>query len=382
MSATVATPAGPVHLGDPPGWARPAGPLTSRVAYAAAHVIPYGWADNSPTAPATVDWDTTLAFRRHLWSWGLGVAEAMDTAQRGMGLDWAATRELISRSSAEAATVGGRIVAGAGTDHVPPRLGTLAEVVAAYTEQIAVVEDAGATVVVMASRQLAALATSPDDYAYVYDRLLTQVRRPVVLHWLGEAFDPALAEYWGSDDLDKAADTVVDLIAAHAGAVDGIKVSVLDAAREVDLRRRLPAGVRLYTGDDFHYDELIRGADGYASDALLGAFAAVAPAASAALQALDRDDVGAYDTAIAPTMPLSRHLFAAPTPYYKTGIAFLSWLAGHQPGFAMVGGLHSGRGLPHLVRAAELAAAAGALPDPDLAASRLRSLLTVAGVGT
>ncbi|MDT4986499.1 MAG: hypothetical protein QOI74_593, partial [Micromonosporaceae bacterium] len=209
MSATVATPAGPVHLGDPPVWARPAGPFTSRVAYAAAHVIPYGWADNSPTAPATVDWDTTLAFRRHLWSWGLGVAEAMDTAQRGMGLDWAATRELIVRSSAEAATVGGRIVAGAGTDHVARRLGTLAEVIAAYTEQIAVGEDAGATVVIMASRQLAALATSPDDYANVNDRLLTQVRRPVVLHWLGEAFDPALAGYWGSDDLDKAADTVV-----------------------------------------------------------------------------------------------------------------------------------------------------------------------------
>jgi hypothetical protein len=382
VSATVATPAGPVHLGDPPVWARPAGPFTSRVAYAAAHVIPYGWADNSPTAPATVDWDTTLAFRRHLWSWGLGVAEAMDTAQRGMGLDWAATRELIVRSSAEAATVGGRIVAGAGTDHVARRLGTLAEVIAAYTEQIAVVEDAGATVVIMASRQLAALATSPDDYANVYDRLLTQVRRPVVLHWLGEAFDPALAGYWGSDDLDKAADTVVDLITAHAAAVDGIKVSVLDAAREVDLRRRLPAGVRLYTGDDFHYDELIRGADGYSSDALLGAFAAIAPAASVALQALDRDDVSSYDAAIAPTMPLSRHLFAAPTPYYKTGIAFLSWLAGHQPGFVMVGGLHSGRGLPHLVRAAELAANAGVLPDPDLAATRLRSLLAVAGVDT
>jgi hypothetical protein len=382
VSATVTTPAGPVQLGDPPVWTRPAGPLTSRIAYAAAHVVPCGWADNSPTAPARIDWEATLAFRRHLWSWGLGVAEAMDTAQRGMGLDWAATRELITRSAAEAGAVGGRIVAGAGTDQAAHRLGTLAAVVAAYTEQIAVVEDAGAVVVVMASRQLAALATSPDDYAHVYGQLLTQVRRPVVLHWLGEAFDPALAGYWGSDDLDKAADTVVDLITSHAAAVDGIKVSVLDAAREVDLRRRLPAGVRLYTGDDFHYDELIRGADGYASDALLGAFAAIAPAASAALQALDRDDIGAYDAAIAPTMALSRHLFAAPTPYYKTGIAFLSWLAGHQPGFAMVGGLHSGRGLPHLVRAAELAAAAGVLPDPDLAASRLRSLLAVAGVDT
>jgi hypothetical protein len=364
----------------PPAWTRPTTPIASRIAYAAAHVIPRPWAENVPDAPADIDWDATLAFRRHLWSWGLGVAEAMDTAQRGMGLDWAATRELIARSAAEARAVGGRIVAGAGTDHAAPRLGALDDVAAAYEEQVAVVQDAGARVVLMASRQLAALATAPDDYARVYGRVLRQVSRPVVLHWLGEAFDPALAGYWGSHDLDKAADTVLEIISANAGAVDGIKVSVLDAAREVDLRRRLPAGVRLYTGDDYHYDELIRGADGYHSDALLGAFAAVAPAASAALQALDAGDVAGYDAAIGPTIPLARHLFAAPTPFYKTGIAFLSWLAGHQPGFAMVGGLHSGRSAAHLVRAAELADAAGVLPDPELASARLRSLLDVAGV--
>jgi hypothetical protein len=363
--------------GDP---VKPTAAITSRIAYAAAHVVPVAMAENAPDAPAVLDWESTLAFRRHLWSWGLGVAEAMDTAQRGMGLDWAATRELIARSAAEARSVGGRIVAGAGTDHVSPRLGSLDDVVHAYCEQVAVVEESGAGVVLMASRQLAALATSGDDYAAVYGRVLSQVSRPVVLHWLGDMFDPALAGYWGSDDLDKAAETVVDIITTHADRIDGIKVSVLDAAREVDLRRRLPLGVRLYTGDDFHYDELIRGADGLHSDALLGAFAAIAPAASVALQALDRGDLAGYDAAITPTVPLSRHLFAAPTRYYKTGIAFLSWLSGHQPGFTMVGGLQSGRSLPHLVRAAELARVAGVLPDEELAAHRLRTLLAVAGV--
>jgi hypothetical protein len=358
---------------------KPTTPFTSRIAYAAAHVVPQAMAENAPDAPAVLDWESTLAFRHHLWSWGLGVAEAMDTAQRGMGLDWAATRELITRSAAEARTVGGRIVAGAGTDHVAA-LTSLDDVTRAYAEQVAFVEGSGAQVVLMASRQLAAVAAGPDDYADVYGRLLSQVTRPVILHWLGDMFDPALVGYWGSTDLDRAADTVVEIIAAHPSAVDGIKVSVLDAAREVDLRRRLAPGVRLYTGDDFHYDELIRGADGLHSDALLGAFAAVAPAASVALQALDRGDLAGYDAAITPTIPLSRHLFAVPTRYYKTGIAFLSWLSGHQPGFTMVGGLQSGRSLPHLVRAAELALAAGVLPDPDLADARLRSLLAVAGV--
>jgi hypothetical protein len=346
----------------------------TRIAYAAAHVVPRAGADNTPGVPAVLDWEYTLGFRRYLWSHGLGVAEAMDTAQRGMGLDWAATQELITRSAAEARTVGGRIVAGAGTDHRGP-LDSLEEVTRAYLEQVAFVESSGAGVVLMASRQLAAVAISADDYAQVYDRLLDQVSGPVILHWLGEAFDPALAGYWGSADPAKAADTVLEIITAHAAKVDGIKMSVLDAGLEADLRGRLPAGVRMYTGDDYHYDELIR--DG--SDALLGAFAAIAPAASAALRALDRHDLAGYDAAIAPTVPLSRHLFAPPTRYYKTGIAFLSWLSGHQPGFVMVGGLQSARSARHLVRAAELAAAAGVLPDPELAARRLRQFGEVSG---
>ncbi len=370
-------------LRDPVGWPRPDRPLVRRVAFAAAHVAPRAWGDNVPGAPADIDWESTLGFRHHLWSYGLGVAEAMDTAQRGMGLDWPATRELVRRSAAEARAVGGRIAAGAGTDHAPS--GSLTDVYAvanAYLEQVETVQRYGAQVIVMASRDLAAVASSPDDYRAVYDRVLSAVDGPVILHWLGPMFDPALEGYWGSPDLDKAADVVVGLIEDHAARVDGIKVSLLDAGRERALRARLPADVRLYTGDDFHYDALVRGDETGHSDALLGVFAAIAPAASTALQALDRDDLDDYDSAIGPTVPLARHLFEPPTYHYKTGIAFLAWLSGHQPGFAMVGGLHAGRSLGHLLEAFVLADAAGLLPDPELAAVRVRRLCQVAGVAS
>jgi hypothetical protein len=297
-----------------------------------------------------------------------------------MGLDWATTRELITRSGAEARACGGRMVCGAGTDQLPPGPAPLGRVIAAYEEQLDVIEAAGAVPVLMASRQLAASATGPDDYAEVYGRLLVQVARPAVLHWLGPMFDPALTGYWGSADLDAAAENVLAIIARHAAKVDGIKVSLLDAEREVALRRRLPAGARLYTGDDFDYPELIRGDGVSHSDALLGIFAAIAPAASTALQALDRDDLDAYDAAFAPTVALARHVFGAPTAYYKTGIAFLAWLSGHQPGFTMIGGLQSARSVPHLTETFRLADAAGLLPDPDLAAERMRAFLHVAGV--
>ncbi|RCV47521.1 dihydrodipicolinate synthase family protein [Marinitenerispora sediminis] len=352
----------------------------SRTAYAAAHVVADPFADNTPGAPARIDWEETLAFRHRLWDLGLGVADAMDTAQRGMGLDWPATAELVRRSAAEAATRGAAVACGAGTDHLEPRCADLESVVKGYAEQLAVVEGAGATPVLMASRQLAALARGPEDYAAVYGRLLGEAGRPVILHWLGAAFDPALAGYWGHDDPADAVPVVAELIRAHADRVDGIKVSVLDAALEVRLRNLLPPGVRLYTGDDFNYPELIRGdADGH-SDALLGVFAAIAPAAAAALHALDDGDTARYDTLLAPTVPLARHLFAAPTYYYKTGIAFLAWLNGHQRAFALVGGLQSARSLPHLAEAYRLADAAGVLTDPDLAAARMRRLLAVAGV--
>ncbi|MBP2333953.1 hypothetical protein JOF41_000131 [Saccharothrix coeruleofusca] len=344
----------------------------SRIAFAAAHVAADPAGDNRPGAPAALDWDATLAFRHHLWRHGLGVAEAMDTAQRGMGLDWAATRELIRRSAAEARSVGGRIAAGAGTDHLLPS--TVDGVRAAYEEQVEVVESTGAQVILMASRALAAVARGPRDYHAVYGEVLRQVREPVILHWLGPVFDPALKGYWGSDDLDLATDSFVELVRAHADKVDGVKVSLLDAAHEVRLREAL--SVRVYTGDDFHYPELIEGG----SDALLGVFAAIAPVAARALRALDSGDHDGYRAAFEPTLPLARHLFEAPTYYYKTGIAFLAWLSGHQPGFTMVGGLQAGRGVPHLRTAYHLASGIGLFEDPELAQRRMRAFLTVAGV--
>ncbi len=342
----------------------------SRIAYAAAHVVADPHAPNGPGRPARLDWEATLAFRRHLWALGLGVADAMDTAQRGMGLDWAATRELIARSGAEARACGGRIACGAGTDQLPEGPASLETIAAAYEEQCEVVEAAGARVIVMASRALAAAAGGPEDYATVLSRVLAGVSEPAILHWLGPMFDPALAGYWdptAPDDLDAAMDACVDVIAANAAKVDGIKLSLLDAEREVALRARLPAGVRMYTGDDFNYPELIRSG----SDALLGIFDAIAPAAARALAALDQGDEAGFDAILAPTVPLARHLFSEPTSAYKTGIVFLAWLAGHQDHFRMVGGLETARSVDHLRTAYELALAAGVLPDPELAAARM-----------
>ncbi|GAA1867534.1 DUF993 family protein [Asanoa iriomotensis] len=371
---TVVLPDGPFTFsGKGAAYATPGAGFTSRVAYAAAHVVADPGADNTPGAPAALDWDATLAFRHHLWSHGFGVAEAMDTAQRGMGLDYAATRELIRRSAREAA---GPIVAGVATDQLPPGTASLDKVRKAYAEQLADVRVAGATPVLMCSRHLAATARDQDDYLDVYGDLLRQADGPVVLHWLGEMFDPALAGYWGPDPVA----TVLELIGAHTAKVDGIKVSLLDEAFEVDLRRRLPAGVRLYTGDDFNYPALIKGDEAGYSDALLGIFAAIAPPAAAALRALDAGDLSGYDEIFAPTVPLARHVFGTPTFYYKTGIVFLAWLAGHQTHFTMVGGLQSGRSPRHLGTLIRLADAAGVLPDADLAASRARAWSITVGV--
>jgi hypothetical protein len=353
---------------------------SSRIAFAAAHVVADPTGENAPGAPAAVDWDATLAFRRHLWSLGLGVADAMDTAQRGMGLDWAATKELITRSGAEARTVGGLLACGVGTDQLASSEQSLPRILAAYQEQLSVVEESGAQPILMASRALSATADGPEDYLRLYSSLIAQSRRPVILHWLGEMFDPALAGYWGSSDLDQATATVLELIREHADRIDGIKVSLLDADREIALRRALPDGVRLYTGDDFNYPQLIRGDELGHSHALLGVFDPIAPVAAAALHALDAGDLGRYDALMAPTLPLARHLFAAPTYHYKTGIVFLAWLADHQDHFTMVAGAQSGRSIPHLIELHRLAQAAGILPDPELAAYRMGQFLTVAGV--
>jgi len=353
-------------------------PARSRLAFAAAHVVADPLGDNSPGAPAVIDWEHTLGFRHHLWSLGLSIAEAMDTAQRGMGLDWPATQELIRRSAAEAPD--GRIAVGVGTDQLPAGVHPLDVVIGAYEEQLALAEEVGAQPILMASRALCAAASSPDDYRKVYDRLLSQSSRPVILHWLGSMFDPALDGYWGSDSVDVAADVVVGLIEDNVSKVDGIKVSLLDAGKEVALRKRLPEGVRLYTGDDFNYPELIQGDGDRYSDALLGIFAAIAPAAAAALKALDDNDLDTYNKVFAPTVPLARQIFSAPTYYYKTGIAFLAWLNGYQPGFTMVGGLQTGRSLPHLADTFRLADQAGVLTNPELAVDRFRQLLKVGGV--
>jgi hypothetical protein len=448
-------------LVDGAGYAKPTAPLRSRVAYAAAHVVPVAWGDNTPGRPAEIDWDATLAFRRNVYSWGLGVADAMDTAQRNMGLDAAATRELIARSAGVAREEGGSVVVGVNTDHVEATSIPLGEVIDAYTEQLHFTEEQGAGPVLMASRHLARAASSPTDYLRVYGAVLQSATTPVVLHWLGTAFDPELEGYFGSTDWREASETLLRIIAENPGKVAGVKMSLLNAESEVSVRERLPEGVRMYTGDDFNYVGLIGGdsvrslsedvssrsarattgirslsedvssrsarsatatrslsedvssrfarstaatrslsegapATGTRSlsegapatetkraghsDALLGAFAAIAPVASAAIQELDAGHPERYLEILGPTEELSRHVFAAPTFYYKTGVAFLAWLNGHQPAFQMVGGLHSARSLPHLSRIVELANTAKAFEQPELAAARWHALLRLKGV--
>jgi hypothetical protein len=373
----------PYAMREPVVWSPPAGPIRCRVAYAAAHVVCDPLADGDPLADAPLDWEATLAYRRHLWSYGLAVAEAMDTAQRGTGLGWPLARELIRRSVAEAEATGGAIACGAGTDQLAPSEGvTLADVERAYEEQVGYVEGqgGGGRVILMASRALARAARGPDDYSRVYGTILRQARRPVILHWLGDMFDPQLAGYWGSRNVDEAMRACLGLIREHRAKIDGIKVSLLDAEREIEMRARLPKGVRMYTGDDFNYERLILGDARSQSDALLGIFDAIAPAASAALQALDRGDVAAYHAALEPTVPLSRHMFRAPTYAYKTGIVFLAYLNGHQRHFRMIGGAESWRSVPHLAELFRLADGAGLLADPDCAAERMGRVLALAGV--
>ena len=365
MGASIQLPGrdGPLVIPSP-GWAPVYPPPVSRRVWAAAHV--------AALDAERIDWEATLRFREHLWAHGFGVAEAMDTAQRGLGLSWDLARELIARSASVAR---GALACGAGTDQLPDGESyPIPRIIDAFAEQIAFVQSAGADVILMASRALAASARGPGDYLEVYGSLLRVAERPVILHWLGEAFDPALRGYWGGADFGGAADTVLELIDRSDGKVDGVKLSVLDAGQEVALRRRLPAGVRLYTGDDFNYAELIRGDGQGHSDALLGAFAAITAPAAAALDALDHGDLAGYDAAMAPTVPLSRLIFEPPTYNYKVGVAFLAWLNGFQPQFAMLDGLQR-RLARHLIRVFEVAAAARVLTDPDLAVERMSELV-------
>jgi hypothetical protein len=353
-----------------------------RIAYAAAHVVADPLASNDPWLTPAIDWDTTLKFRHRLWDLGLGVAEAMDTAQRGMGLTWTDAQELIRRAHAEARTRGDSLIAyGAGTDHLMPGPDvTIDDVIRAYEEQVGFVEGQGGRVILMASRALKAAAKSPDDYARVYGRILSQVKQPVILHWLGEMFDPALEGYWGRTTHEAAMDVCLDVIAAHADKVDGIKISLLSKEKEIAMRRRLPTSVRMYTGDDFNYAELIAGDEQGHSDALLGIFDAIAPAASAALAALGRGSDNEFFELLEPTVPLSRHIFQAPTRFYKTGVVFLAYLNGLQDHFAMVGGQQSTRSVQHLAELFRLADKARVLADPELAIDRMRRVLAVHGV--
>jgi len=367
----------PYAVREPGRFARPARPFTRR-ALAAAHVVADPLSAKEPWLEAAIDWDATLAFRRHLWSWGMGIAEAMDTAQRGMGLDWPSSLELVRRTLADGA---GEVASGAGTDQLPPGVHPIERIVAAYEEQCGAIERLGGKIVLMASRALAASARGPEDYARVYDRILSQVRQPVIIHWLGEMFDPALEGYWGAGDHDAAMDSCLEVLRRNAPKIDGIKMSLLDKDKEIRMRRRLPAGVRMYTGDDFNFAELIEGdAEGH-SDALLGIFDTIAPAASHALSALAEGRTAEYREVLAPTVPLSRHVFRAPTRFYKTGVVFMAWLNGHQDHFVMVGGQQSARNLLHLAELFRLADAAGLLVDPPRACARMKQLLAVHGCG-
>lgn len=383
-SIRLARPDGSTYLYTPVGnpvSATPGARFKKRIALAAAHVVVDPLRTAEPLTHPVVDWDATLAYREHLWSLGFGVAEAMDTAQRGMGLDWPLALELITRSTAAARARDGLIASGAGTDHLQPGQAiSIEQVTDAYLEQCEAIEAAGGRIILMASRALAAVARSDEDYATVYSKVLSQISQPVILHWLGPMFDPALEGYWGSSHIPTATQNCLNIIHTNADKIDGIKISLLDAELEINMRRQLPSEVRMYTGDDFNYDRLILGDDQGHSDALLGIFDAIAPAASAALTALDTGDLTRYHTLLEPTVPLSRHIFTSPTQHYKAGVVFLSYLNGFQSHFRMVRGLESARSIPHLCELFVLADQAGVLRDPALATQRMKNFLLTAGI--
>ncbi len=368
-------------LSPPSAFAAKQGQPFPRVAYAAAHVVADPCGSEDPRARSAIDWDRTLAFRRHLWDLGFRIAEAMDTAQRGMGLAWGDARELIARSLSEARSQSGaEIACGVGTDQLDPaKTHNLADITAAYEEQLEYVESRGGRAILMASRALASAARGPGDYAQVYDRLLSQASEPVILHWLGEMFDASLKGYWGASGFEEAMAIILDIIARHTSRIDGIKISLLDAGKEIAMRARLPAAVRMYTGDDFNYAELIAGDGTHYSHALLGIFDPIAPAAAAALTKLGAGDRAGYDAILAPTVALSRKIFAAPTQYYKSGVVFLAWLNGFQDHFVMLGGYQSARSILHYADVFRLADRAGLLSDPERAARRMRALMATWG---
>ncbi|WP_404455532.1 dihydrodipicolinate synthase family protein [Virgibacillus necropolis] len=354
--------------------------LKKRIAFSAAHVVSDPFADTDPLNNSQIDWETTMQYRHYLWSQGLAVAEAMDTAQRGMGLNWSQAQSLISRSIKEAKSVNGKIACGAGTDHLVQVNPTLEDVQIAYEEQCEFVENEGGQIILMASRALAACAKCPEDYEKVYGNILSKVLKPVILHWLGDMFDPALKGYWGYKDVDKAMEVCLRVIKENEDKIDGIKISLLDDQREIEMRRLLPESVKMYTGDDFNYPDLIRGDEQGFSHALLGIFDAIAPAATAALHALDADDFESYYSILEKTVPLSRHIFQTPTYAYKTGVVFMAYLNGHQPHFRMISGAEGHRSIIHLSELFVMADEAGLLRNPDLAVERMKIVLAQARI--
>jgi hypothetical protein len=353
----------------------------NRIAFSAAHIVADPLAECDPWINQKIDWDRTIAFREHVWDLGLGVAEAMDTAQRGMGMDWPTSLELITRSVAAAKPRGALVFSGAGTDHLAVEdAKSIDDVIKAYEQQFEAIEKVGGRIILMASRALAKLGKNAEDYGRVYDRILSQSKQPVIIHWLGDMFDPALANYWGTPSLDTAMDIAVDVINRNAAKVDGVKVSLLDAQREIDMRRRLDPKVKMYTGDDFNYAELIAGDDKGFSHALLGIFDAIAPAASYALSRLAAGDEAGFHDVLGPTVPLSRHIFKAPTRFYKTGIVFMAYLNGHQDHFTMIGGQESTRSTQHLAELFRLADKAGLLANPELATQRMKAIMATRGI--
>lgn len=356
-------------------------PFQKRTAFAAVHVVADPFADTDPLNNSQIDWEMTMKYRHYLWSQGLAVAEAMDTAQRGMGLNWGHAQELITRSVKEAKSVNGKIASGAGTDHLAPHADlSLEEVEAAYEEQCAFVENAGSQIILMASRALAACAKGPEDYEKVYGNILSKVSEPVILHWLGDMFDPALKGYWGYENIDQAMEVCLRVIQENEDKVDGIKISLLDDQREIEMRRLLPESVKMYTGDDFNYPDLIQGDEQGYSHALLGIFDAIAPAAAAALHALDANDLDKYHAILEKTVPLSRHIFQTPTYAYKTGVVFMAYLNGHQAHFRMVNGAEGHRSIIHLSDLFVMADEAGLLINPELAVERMKNVLAQAGI--
>ena len=352
----------------------------NRIVFSAAHVVANPYADIDVSSESAIDWERTMAYRRHLAGLGLGIAEAMDTAQRGMGLTWEQSLLLIQKTTEELSDFNVPIYSGCGTDQLRPGAAKdIGAVQAAYLKQLHAIQRIGGKVILMSSRALAQVARSPQDYLDVYRKVLNECNHKVVLHWLGDMFDPTLAGYWGHSSLDAAMEVALEVIHESPSKIDGIKISLLDKQREIDMRRRLPAGVKMYTGDDFNYPELIAGDEQGFSHALLGIFDAIAPAASVALDQLAAGNRQGFLDTLEPTVALSRRIFGAPTRFYKTGVVFLAYLNGHQDHMVMLAGHQAMRPLPYFVDIFKMAEAAGLLRDPDFACARMKAWLAVHG---